>query len=440
MQAYSNFAQQGDVSVVTSGLSSTTVVEGSYPLCFVSVYLHGSGTLASIYSDNGVTPLSNPFTANSNGQFTFYAANNRYDVTLSNNSGSGPASPITIPDILLNDPAGGGGVVNSVFGRNGTVIAQTGDYNVSQVTGAAPLASPTFTGIPAAPTATFGTNTTQLATTAFVQAALPSIPVTSVFGRTGVVVAVSGDYNVSQVTGAAPLASPALTGVPTAPTAAFGTNTTQLATCAFVQANLPFIGVTSWNARTGAVTPQTGDYTVSQVTGAAPLASPALTGVPTAPTAALGTSTTQIATCQFVQQTGNTPVLSASVTLTSAQLLALHGTPITLVPAPGAGVVIYPTQIVLEYKYGTVAYTINGDSIILDYNNAGSALKQTFAETGFFDQTASQIGFLDGVVARAALTVAANQPFTIGASGGSDMTLGNGTLVVYIYYALITLQ
>jgi hypothetical protein len=440
MQAYSNFAQQGDVSVVTSGLSSTTVVEGSYPLCTVSVYLHGSGTLASIYSDNGVTPLANPFTANSNGQFTFYAANNRYDVTLSNNSGSGPASPITIPDILLNDPAGGGGVVNSVFGRDGTVIAQTGDYTVSQVTGAAPLASPTFTGVPAAPTATGGTNTTQLATTAFVQAALPSIPVTSVFSRTGAVVAANGDYNVSQVTGAAPLASPTFTGVPAAPTASFGTSTTQLATTAFVQAAIPSTGVTSFNTRTGAVVPATADYSVSQVTGAAPLASPALTGVPTAPTAALGTSTTQLATCQFVQQTGNTPVLSASVALTSAQLLALHGTPITLVPAPGAGIVVYPTQIVLEYKFVTTAYTINGDSMILDYNNAGSALKQTFAETGFFDQTASQIGFLDGVVARAALTVAANQPFTIGASGGSNMTLGDGTLVVYIYYALITLQ
>ena len=34
----------------------------------------------------------------------------------------------------------------------------------------------------------------------------------------------------------APLASPGLTGTPTAPTAAAGTNTTQLATCAFVQA------------------------------------------------------------------------------------------------------------------------------------------------------------------------------------------------------------
>lgn len=39
----------------------------------------------------------------------------------------------------------------------------------------APLASPTFTGVPAAPTAAPGTNTTQLATTAFVAAATPSV-------------------------------------------------------------------------------------------------------------------------------------------------------------------------------------------------------------------------------------------------------------------------
>lgn len=40
----------------------------------------------------------------------------------------------------------------------------------------APLASPTFTGTPAAPTAAAGTNTTQVATTAFVQAAVGQQP------------------------------------------------------------------------------------------------------------------------------------------------------------------------------------------------------------------------------------------------------------------------
>lgn len=61
--------------------------------------------------------------------------------------------------------------VSSVFSRTGVIAAQSGDYSVGQVTGAAPLASPTFTGVPAAPTASSGTNTTQLATTAFVTTA-----------------------------------------------------------------------------------------------------------------------------------------------------------------------------------------------------------------------------------------------------------------------------
>jgi hypothetical protein len=45
----------------------------------------------------------------------------------------------------------------------------------TDITGKADIASPTFTGIPAAPTAAGGTNTTQLATTAFVTAAVPDI-------------------------------------------------------------------------------------------------------------------------------------------------------------------------------------------------------------------------------------------------------------------------
>lgn len=76
-------------------------------------------------------------------------------------------------------------------------------------------------------------------------------------------------------------ASPALTGTPTAPTAAVDTNTTQIATTAYV------VGQGYLKAATASST-----Y--------APLASPDLTGTPTAPTAAGGTNTTQIATTAFV--------------------------------------------------------------------------------------------------------------------------------------------
>jgi hypothetical protein len=91
-------------------------------------------------------------------------------------------------------------------GITGTLSAQT-DLNTALGL-KSPLASPTFTGTPAAPTASAGTNTTQLATTAFVTTA---------------------DNLKSNI------ASPTFTGTPLAPTASTGTNSTQIATTAFVQ-------------------------------------------------------------------------------------------------------------------------------------------------------------------------------------------------------------
>ena len=60
--------------------------------------------------------------------------------------------------------------------------------------------------------------------------------VSSVFGRSGVVVPQTGDYSVAQITGAAPLASPAFYGTPTAPTPGTADNSTKIATTAWVNA------------------------------------------------------------------------------------------------------------------------------------------------------------------------------------------------------------
>ncbi len=96
--------KQGGQPVVTSGLTSTTKVLQSFPSCTITVNIHGAG-LATIFSDNSATPLANPFTAQNSpysGSGFFYAANGRYDITI---SGGGIASPLTFSDILLNDPA-----------------------------------------------------------------------------------------------------------------------------------------------------------------------------------------------------------------------------------------------------------------------------------------------------------------------------------------------
>lgn len=63
-------------------------------------------------------------------------------------------------------------------------------------------------------------------------------------------------------------------------------------------ANLPMNGFKHTNCAVGVAST---DYaTMSQISGFAPLASPALTGTPTAPNAAPGTNNTQIATTNFV--------------------------------------------------------------------------------------------------------------------------------------------
>ena len=124
-------------------------------------------------------------------------------------------------------------------------VAEDKDTLKKIVDWAAPLASPALTGTPTAPTASLATNTTQVATTAFVAAALANM-VDSAPGALDTLnelaAAMGDDPNfAATVTNSlalkAPLASPALTGTPTAPTPSVGDSSTKLATTEFVNSN-----------------------------------------------------------------------------------------------------------------------------------------------------------------------------------------------------------
>ncbi|EFB4676016.1 phage tail protein [Escherichia coli] len=103
--------------------------------------------------------------------------------------------------------------------------------------------NPTFTGEPKAPTPAAGNNTTRIATTEFVQAAITAL----INGAPAmldtlkeIAAAINNDPKFSTTINnalalKAPLSSPALTGTPTAPTAAQSVNNTQIATTAFVK-------------------------------------------------------------------------------------------------------------------------------------------------------------------------------------------------------------
>ena len=112
--------------------------------------------------------------------------------------------------ISTKGDAGGTGGTDTAYdatGWNGASFAPTANVLRDKIETLAPLASPTFTGNPAAPTQLTSDNSTKLATTAFTQAILTGF-----------------------------LASPTFTGVPVAPTASAEVSTTQLATTAFVKA------------------------------------------------------------------------------------------------------------------------------------------------------------------------------------------------------------
>ncbi|MEN9987265.1 MAG: hypothetical protein RLZZ585_304 [Bacteroidota bacterium] len=156
-------------------------------------------------------------------------------ITNVKTSGTLTAGNVTYPNnhnsvngqILTTNGSGVASWTNTIAIANGGTGATTSAAALSNL-GAAPLVSPNFTGTPTAPTASSGTNNTQVATTAFVNSSISSAN-----------------------SSLAPISSPSFNGTPTAPTAAANTNTTQIATTAFVANALSTGGLPSQSGNNG---------------------------------------------------------------------------------------------------------------------------------------------------------------------------------------------
>lgn len=198
----------------------------------------------------------------------------------------------------------------------------------------------------------------------------------------------------------AALASPALTGTPTAPTGAPGLNTTQLATTAFVEAARVIL------AASDALK--------------APLASPALTGNPIAPTATPGDNDTSIATTAFV---------AAAIAAGGSSGMTLLGTLTTT-----SGTTQSLTSLVLtDYKYLYLSFngvsstasafmTINGSEIA--YNATAAQLIKGYAIVDLLNSTGVGYGYFSDANINAYLVYAtglttASTTFTLGISAGN---------------------
>ncbi len=219
------------------------------------------------------------------------------------------------------------------------------DYLIDQLVQKAPISSPVFTDIPTAPTAVPGTNTKQLSTTEFVQAALGLL---AVVARTGSAADLTGILSAARLPfsyGAAATPGHVVQRDASAhivvPTAAPGDNSSKAASTAYVVAAVAAIigsapgALDTLNELAAALdnNPNFATTITNALAAKAPINSPVFTGAPTAPTPAPGANNTQLSTTEFVQtalgllatvaRTGNAANLIG--TLSAAQLPFSYG-------------------------------------------------------------------------------------------------------------------
>lgn len=162
----------------------------------------------------------------------------------------------------------------------------------------------------------------------------------------------------------APLAGPAFTGAPTAPTQATADNSTKLATTAFVvnatgslapKANPAFSGTPTAPTQTAADSSTklaTTAFVAGAVGGLAPLASPALTGTPTAPTAASTDSSTTLATTAFVTAS-KLPVINTQSAVSAYTLILSDARKVIEMLNASANTITIPPNSAVAFPIGT---------------------------------------------------------------------------------------
>ena len=175
-------------NVVNSSLSTVgTITSGVWSGTVIGSNVGGAGNVNGILKSNG----SGIVTAAIPG------TDFQSPITLTT-IGTGAA---TLSGTTLNIPTVSSNVNASTI--SGTVAVANGGTGVTSSTGNGSVAlsnSPSFTGIPTAPTATAGTNTTQLATTEFVTSAISTANAT-ISNLTGPIVSVGNTTSIASQTG-----------------------------------------------------------------------------------------------------------------------------------------------------------------------------------------------------------------------------------------------
>lgn len=127
-----------------------------------------------------------------------------------------------------------------------------------------------------------------------------------------------------------------------------------------------------------------------------------------------------------------------TILLSSAQLLALQTTPVTLVSAPGVGFTIVPTMIVIKFYGGSIAYTDAGGAVQFTNGSMSAAL----ASNALFLVTTTPNRRIQTFPWPGATDTAGNPPSDDNAplqisKLTNNFAAGNGTAAVLTWYYIV---
>lgn len=128
-------------------------------------------------------------------------------------------------------------------------------------------------------------------------------------------------------------------------------------------------------------------------------------------------------------------VFMATLALSAAQLQAIKATPISIVSAPGAGKIILPISWVTSYTKVTTDYDAGGGPLVATFDTLTSAICALSPDLSAF--TASGV-VMGNDIYTAVGTAIANKALFV-SSLLADLTTGDGTVTIQLYYKIHTL-
>lgn len=122
------------------------------------------------------------------------------------------------------------------------------------------------------------------------------------------------------------------------------------------------------------------------------------------------------------------------IKLTSTQMDSLNGTPVELIPAPGAGKAI---EVLGAFSYidaGSTPFELGSGTLLFKYTNGSGAEVATAIPNATVESAT------DTYYRSVALAVVPVVNAAIVAHAGADVTAGNGAVYIRVYYRTVTIE